>query len=284
MENTWLIEKDEIEHYHQHGYLIKKNVFSFKEIEQWKKSFYKLWLKNLAKGHIIQNRKFPFQSLFPPLQEANRSDPSIEAMVLNPKNFSLCESLLGEEALIVGTTCFYKAPGEKQQPFHQDNFDMGVLGAGTCGLWISIDSSSSGNGGLCIIPRTHQIGLLSLNSSYTDKWGLLELPVNDTSKTTLDKNGYEMIEVETEPGDVVLFNGNTVHGSFANQTKDSFRMALAIHFTGVSATKVFGHFNSLLNKNGEKVVRKLNKQHSKIRTLLVPESKYDFSLNELIMK
>jgi ectoine hydroxylase-related dioxygenase (phytanoyl-CoA dioxygenase family) len=51
-------------------------------------------------------------------------------------------------------------------------------------------------------------------------------------------------------GDVLFFNGNLIHGSYRNKTKDRFRRAFICHYANESATKIAGHYKPLYRADG----------------------------------
>ncbi|PZD96812.1 phytanoyl-CoA dioxygenase family protein [Paenibacillus sambharensis] len=270
---TPYLSEELLSEYRQEGYAVVRGVYDKEEMEALKHDYHRLWLQRVASGRIRQDPNLPMESLYPTMHEVNREDEAMRRFMLDPRQFAIAEAVLGEEALVIGTTCFFKAPRTKALPFHQDNIDNGCVPARNVALWTSIDAADEENGGLCFIPRSHSLGLLSINAPSHPRYGLLSLPVPGSGHAARVPQPYRIVHVTAQPGDVIIFDGHTIHGSTANSTADRFRRSFAAHFTTASVTKVFANFYSLFNKHGETVPKAVNKQHGKIRPLLLPEAK-----------
>jgi len=263
------ISDDDKRSYHREGYLVLRQVYPRSAMEEIKLEYERLWLQKIMSGGIRQDPSLPMESLFPTMHEMNRTSGLLRRFMLNACNVGIAKELLGENVLIIGTTCFFKAPMTKSLPLHQDNIDNGCVPASNCAIWTSLDAADSENGGLCIMPRTHLLGLLSINAP-NHELGLLSRPIPQIANKEV---GGGFVHICTEPGDVIVFDGNTVHGSTGNITRHRFRRSFATHFCGESVHKVFANFNHLISEDGEVVSRKVNREHSKIRSYLLPEAK-----------
>jgi phytanoyl-CoA hydroxylase len=264
------LTKEDREFFDEEGYFIIKKVYDQVEIQEIKDLYQRLWLEKVKKGQILQDPNFPMESLFPTLHEIQRENDVLKKFMLEERNFSIAEEILGCEPILIGTTCFFKAPQTKALPFHQDNVDNGCIPDRNVALWVSLDESDTSNGSLCFIPRSHKNGLLSINLPADHPYGALSTDVNNDSD--LD---CKISHISTEPGDIVIFDGNTIHGSNSNSTHNRFRRSFAMHFTTSNVQKVFANFTNLYNKYGEVIQKPVNKKHGKIRSLLLPPQKME---------
>ncbi|SDN48868.1 Phytanoyl-CoA dioxygenase (PhyH) [Fictibacillus solisalsi] len=256
--------------FEEEGYFIIRNVYNPSEVQRIIDLYQDLWIDKVKKGHIQQDSKYPMESLFPTLHEVQRENEVLKDFMLEDRNFAIAEEILGSEPLLIGTTCFFKAPHTKALPFHQDNIDNGCIPDRNVALWVSLDGSDPSNGSLCFIPRSHKNGLYSINLPATHPYGVLSTNVNgETGDET------KIVHIKTNPGDVVIFDGNTIHGSNSNSTSTRFRRSFAMHFTTKTVEKVFANFTHLYNKRGDVVQRPVNKKHGKIRSLLLPPKKME---------
>lgn len=64
--------------------------------------------------------------------------------------------------------------------------------------------------------------------------------------------------VVMEPGDVLFFNGNLIHGSYRNKTKDRFRRAFICHYANESATHIGQFYKPLYRADGTEVDLEVN--------------------------
>jgi len=236
------------------GYTVVKNVFAKSEVKEITQAYESRWLELLSLGKIKQKSNRPYESLFPRVRDYHLLNSVIRNYVLDTRITSMAEKVLGEECLIVSTSYYYKGPGMRGMPIHQDNSALGVFPGTSLSLWISLDDSYQENGGLIFAPGTHKLPLLSSKETskdvavaFSDHGQMVELP---------EGSGLEYLHAKS--GDVVLFNGNMIHGSPDNVSKDAYRRALLIHSAPVGTEKLSLNFNNLLDKNGNRVRRRLN--------------------------
>lgn len=252
------LTENEKETYANEGYLVLRGFYSTEETERLKRRLQEILEERSEKESGTEGRRAAYACR--PIQEYHRHDSVIRNFAAGPRQFDLAREILGEEALLVGTVGFYKPPGSPALPMHQDNFDIGPLGGRSCGIWTSLDNSDPLNGGLCIAPGSHRMGLYSKLNRNEALAKLLTVELNDAAETAVS-----LRSVQTDPGDVVIFDGNTVHGSYANNSKNRYRHAFASHFIGTSTEKVLAHFDQLINRDGEIVRKPVNKSAMKIR-------------------
>jgi len=84
-------------------------------------------------------------------------------------------------------------------------------------VFIAIDAAHRSNGCLKIVPQSHLLGTLP-HGAWTGRGS-----DNGVLPEVLDKlfeNGYQFEAIETEPGDAILFHGNTIHGSDDNNSNE----------------------------------------------------------------
>ncbi|MFE4570352.1 phytanoyl-CoA dioxygenase family protein [Paenibacillus chitinolyticus] len=236
------------------GYLVLNDVYTREEVSELIRQFDLHWVRLTASGQIIQNGNRPLESLYPRLRDYHRKNEKIKRLSLKPQLFAYLEQLIGEEALIISTSYYFKSPSTRGLPLHQDNYAFGVSPGTTYAAWISLDSSDEDNGGMTFVPGTHSLDLQVPEGDASD----VRRYFSDEGQWLKDYETAEMVKVATNPGDVIFFNGNIVHGSSDNLSRHRFRRSLLIHFTGVSVEKLALNFNNLMDKTGARVRRRLN--------------------------
>jgi len=266
-----LLTDNDKQFYAQEGYIVLKHVFEAHEMEEAKEALFEIWLDNVSSRKIDYRFNQPLEALFPTLHETNRYNKVMNNLIMDDRNFAIARNLLEREVLIYGTTCFFKSPGSSPYYFHQDNVDTGITIHGrSCAVWVSIDHASRENGGLCILPRSHKLGLLSLQAPKESKYGLLAHKIPEIGEDMILPDHVEAVFVDTEPGDAVIFDGNTVHCSMPNGTNNAFRRSFVTHFLAEDTEKAYGNYNHLIDKHGQIIRKPLNKKHSIIRQHLLP--------------
>ncbi|WP_127531425.1 phytanoyl-CoA dioxygenase family protein [Paenibacillus kobensis] len=236
------------------GYMIAKGLFSKEQVDILKLEYELIWLRLIKEGKVSLEKENPIASLYPRLRDYHQESDTIKKQILSPRLVRTVEELIEEESLVVSTSYYFKGPGVQGLPDHQDNFAIGAAPGTTCSAWISLDSSYPANGGLYFYKGSHKLGLLppirrldNIQESFSDYGQMSLLPDN-----------YEKVYLSTEPGDVVIFSGDTVHGSLKNETAHTFRRALLVHFAGVGLERLILNFNNLIDRNGNRVRRRLN--------------------------
>ncbi|MFD2673361.1 phytanoyl-CoA dioxygenase family protein [Marinicrinis sediminis] len=243
---------EEKQFFQENGYLIKKGVYTQYELDRLSKEYVKIWIELLAEGKILQNPEKPLTSLYPNrLRDFHRGNRTITAFMLKTEAISLLESLIGEEPLAIQSGYYYKPPGSRGLGFHQDNYHIGVSPGTSYAMWVSMEATNAENGSLVFVPGTHQLPLVSSEvvPGSSDAYGSEVLRVPE---------GYEKIQIETEAGDVVFFNGNMYHGSTKNRSEHRYRRSFVTHFAPARTEKITLNYGQLVGKDGRRVRRKLN--------------------------
>jgi hypothetical protein len=235
-----MISAEDKQFFQEQGYLIVKGLFSQEETDELKMRCFSYWLDKVRKGEIIQERDNPLDSLFPRLPNIHEDDQQFLPYMLHEKVMDILEELTGEEMLAFLQNYYFKAPGSSAIPMHQDNYDTCAEPGTTYAAWISIDATDAENGGLYFIPGTQFFPILA-----------------DESKIAVPE-GYPIVDIVTEPGDVVFFGGNIYHGSYANQTSNRFRNTFLTHYVPASIEKIAIGHNHLINRHGQKIRRRYN--------------------------
>ncbi|MBO8162775.1 MAG: phytanoyl-CoA dioxygenase family protein [Brevibacillus sp.] len=236
--------------FEQHGYLIVNGLFRQEELDEIKEEYRKLWLEMVASGEIVQDPARPVESLFPRLSNHHRVSDVAFRYMLDERTCGIVKQLIEEEPLVIQTVYYFKAPGGRGLPLHQDNYDIGVVPGTTYTAWVSLEQSDEENGGLFLVPGSHKFDLAVPVPIESDEYTFPHtIPIPD---------GYQTITLETEPGDVVFFTGNCYHGSHRNQSRHRFRQAFVTHYAGSSVERITLNHNMLINSKGKRVRRRLN--------------------------
>jgi len=245
------------EFYEQNGYYLWRGFFDQQEIKTIYDATQRLWIDKILDKQIIQDSSFPLISLFPP-HRGIMEDQLLWEYAVHPRILSVVAQFLGEQPLIVGSTCFFKPPGDKGLALHQDNFEIGASPEGTCAAWVSIEKSEKVNGGLMFVPGSHKLGLIPpIALGHHSYFGqLVSVPT-----------GYKLVQLDTLPGDVVFFDGNVIHGSKANVSKNRWRRAFVTHYVKENIKSIYVNHNFLRSTDGNIIKRKLNKEHVITRML-----------------
>lgn len=246
------LTKEQKQHFETEGYLIVKGLFSKENLAEIDETF-----------EGISHHTVP--GYFEPDLEANGSDPLKRyPRVMHPHRFNetakkymlhqpvleVLADLYEEEALAAQSMFYYKPPGSRGQALHQDNFYLQVEPGNCIAAWTAIDAADEENGGLLVVPKTNDYeiacpDIADANESFTTHY--VKPPKDE-----------KVMPVIMERGDVLFFNGNLIHGSYRNKTKDRFRRAFICHYANKSATHISNFYRPLYRQNGEPVDLEIN--------------------------
>src|ERR671936_227225 len=75
--------------------------------------------------------------------------------------------LIGREPYAVQTMLYFKPPGARGQPLHQDQYYLRVR-PGTCiAAWLALDACDEENGCLQVVPGSHRVPVLCATKADT---------------------------------------------------------------------------------------------------------------------
>ncbi len=139
-------------------------------------------------------------------------------------------AFMGEEPYAVQSMFYFKPPGARGQDFHQDNFYLRVK-PGTCmAAWVALDACDEGNGGMMCVPETQDHEIVCPEKS--------DAKLYFTTEHVDIPEGKSAVLPVMQPGDVLFFNGSTIHGSGPNRSADRFRRSFICHYVPQSTTEM----------------------------------------------
>lgn len=224
---------EQLKQYQEDGYIVVHNLLpedvvdAFIAYEQQPKP--EGWIENL-RHHV--------------------DDPAWQTVAAHPNVVSIARQLLDDmPPMIVQTMYMERKPagdsdvGSKGIALHQDLHYLPSDPPTLLACWIAMNDTDAGNGGLCVVPGSHKQGLFEAeknpNDEEHDAWEVEHLMRDRSGKEwtqrffSFDIVGLDLDTVErlTVPkGAGVFFTGYTIHGSYANRSKDRVRRAFATHF------------------------------------------------------
>ncbi|WP_112239586.1 phytanoyl-CoA dioxygenase family protein [Kribbella monticola] len=158
-------------------------------------------------------------------------------LMLDSRILNVVTTLIGP-ALGAQSMFYFKPPGARGQAMHQDNTFLRAHPETCLAAWIAVDDVDADNGGLAVVPGSHQVELVcpepaDLTESFTD----VEVPIPD---------GLSKVQTRMKAGDVLFFHGSVVHGSRPNTTTDRFRRSLIFHYIPETSTEIAAFYNPLV--------------------------------------
>lgn len=239
-----------VQQFRTQGFVVVKGLYSCDEVATIKTFFDTL----AAKGEPVPGHWLPtidsakpddILQRFPRVMHPHRFDAMSKTMMLHAGVRQALQAMLDEEPVACQSMFYFKPPGAKGQALHQDNFYLDVLPDTCVAAWLAIDAADPDNGGLMVVPNTHDLPIQCPSDA--------DPSVSFTTHLVNAPKGFKAIPVILEPGDVLFFNGNVIHGSGPNRSKDRWRRAFICHYMRHSTTSLSGGYRPVHNFDGSVV-------------------------------
>jgi ectoine hydroxylase-related dioxygenase (phytanoyl-CoA dioxygenase family) len=169
-------------------------------------------------------------------------------MMLDPRIGAIARALLEDEPIACQSMVYFKPPGSRGQALHQDNFYL-MVRPGTClAAWTAIDPALPENGGLSIVPGTHQLALQCPEPADGTR--------SFVNNYVPPPAGRQAIPARLQPGDVLFFNGSVIHGSEPNTHPTLWRRSFICHYMPAAAEEIVEWYFPLHDFNGRVIARR----------------------------
>lgn len=235
---------EQVNQFETEGYLIVRSVWHADEIEEIRQAFEAISQRTIPgyfEPQTTGDEQDPLQR-YPRVMHPHRFDPLSKRYMLHPAVMAILHDLYGEEALAAQTMFYYKPPGSRGQALHQDNFYLKVEPGNCIAAWAAIDRCDEENGCMLLVPKTNTYEIVCPELSDASE--------SFTTHYVKPPKQEKPIAAIMEPGDILFFNGNLIHGSFRNKSKTRFRRSFISHYANVSATKISHWYNPLYRADG----------------------------------
>ena len=230
--------------YTENGFTIARSLFSRDEVDALRTHFMALNAQGIG-GYKPErdaaDEKDPLKR-YPRMVHMHRWDGISLNFLLDERIRRCMVTLLGEDPYAVQTMFYFKPPGARGQALHQDQAPLRVQ-PGTCmAAWMAIDRCDEENGCLQLVPGTQDLPLLCPVEADTE--------LSFTNRQVPLSEGMTPVAAVMDPGDVLFFNGQVIHGSLPNRSEDRFRRSLIGHYIVAEAEKVGEFYHPVLNFDG----------------------------------
>jgi phytanoyl-CoA hydroxylase len=238
------VSDEELVQYERDGYYVARGLFSREEVIHLRDHLMRLREAGSYPGDVIgvdPKENDPLKR-YPVMHHPHRWDTLTRSYMLDERNRQVMTRLLGSEPLACQSMVYFKPPGARGQALHQDQYYLRVQ-PGTCmAAWMTLDYVDQDNGCLEIVPGSHKLPTLCVIDADITK--------SITPVTVPLAEGMEAVPIVMEPGDVLYFNGQVIHGSGPNITKDRFRRVITCHYVEGAAEKVTQYDHPVLCFDG----------------------------------
>jgi phytanoyl-CoA hydroxylase len=234
--------EEHIQQFAQEGYCIVRGLFSAAEVASYREHYMHLRKHGSYPGDEPRIKINDPLKAYPRMIHMHRWDETSLAWMTDARLDQCMTGLLGRSPYAVQTMLYFKPPGARGQALHQDNFYLRAQ-PGTCvAAWMALDPCDEANGCLQVVPGSHDWPLLCTEKADT--------AISFTDVTVPIPPDATILPMIMQPGDVLFFNGQIVHGSLPNTTNDRFRRALIGHYIEGQAHQVAQFYHPALRMDG----------------------------------
>jgi ectoine hydroxylase-related dioxygenase (phytanoyl-CoA dioxygenase family) len=241
-----------VEQFHEEGYAVVRQLFDGDAVTRLQKETAELYQTGIAHPVTYKHGNLAYEIL-PEKHFDQRymiqaywfawANKYFDEFRSDPVLLQLLEPLLGRNIKQVAQQIHWKPPGAKVSGyrFHQDlrfresksSYDDVVRDSVTVG--IAIDRATTENGCLRIAPRSHKHGYLGLSDN--GEGSIMKGLTHDDELLAVGIDPRQIIDIELEPGDVVIWGLLTVHGSLPNASSCDRAFALSSYVRGETSQR-----------------------------------------------
>lgn len=171
-------------------------------------------------------------------------DPPTRQLMLDARIIDLVRRLWPGDPLGVSALYYPKPPGARGFALHSDTGYLSTEPPELAGAFIAVDDADAENGALSVVRGSHRLTDVERREIPTDEF---IFPVE-----FIPPAGSECVLAPMKAGDVLLFHGNSLHGSLPNRT-DRWRRAFICHYISAAVHSVSEELNPAYRITGEEV-------------------------------
>ena len=236
------------EHFKTEGYAIARGLFSPAEAAFFREHYMALREAMRYGGDLVNqwddSEQDPLKR-YPRMFNMHHWDEVSRQWLLHERIRRCMIAMLDREPYAIQTMLYFKPPGARGQALHQDQYYLRARPGTSIAAWMALDPTDEANGCLQVAPGTQDLPLIcpveaDKSASFTTI--AVPLPPDITPQP-----------IRLEPGDLLFFNGQLIHGSFPNTTTDRFRRTLVGHYIEGHAQQVAAFDHPVLRMDGSVV-------------------------------
>ena len=166
-------------------------------------------------------------------QDAWRRCPAVSELASLPKILQILYSLVGREPHPFQTLTFSEATQQRAHSdhIHFSSYPLGMM----CGVWVAIEKVTMENGPLFYYPGSHRLPY----KNYEDFGIEVQIPelepesysrYEEEIERSVSEAGYQRQQFAAEPGDVLIWHANLVHGGSVVTGASASRWSQVTHY------------------------------------------------------
>ncbi|MEO8857752.1 MAG: phytanoyl-CoA dioxygenase family protein [Burkholderiaceae bacterium] len=219
------LTEGEVTHYLKQGYLIPRFRLSQARVDALRASLDRL----IADNPDVRPEKLVSAHVVAPDGGKNvegvRGHPDFLTLAREPEILDLVEQVLGPDIILWGCHVFCKPAGDGlETPWHQDGHYWPIRPLANCTVWVALDPSTTENGCLRVIPRSH----LARETHPHLVEDRSDLVLNLRTREDAFDAG-DAVDLELEPGQMSLHDVHMIHGACVNHSNQR-RAGVALRY------------------------------------------------------
>lgn len=189
---------------------------------------------NLEIDRLLGEKKVDFNYTGKKIMDAfRRSEVADKEFFRNPDMLNLLNFVMGRKVLPFQTINFLKG---SEQRAHSDSFHMTTEPEGyLIATWTALEPVDHENGPLFYFPGSHRLKFISSAdfSSGNTRWKLgadRNQKYEDKIQQVIEENNLQPVEFYAQPGDVLIWHANLLHGGRPILKAESTRKSMVAHY------------------------------------------------------
>lgn len=167
-----------------------------------------------------------------------QNDPDFAAFCLESPAKSIAKQCLAATRLnLLYDQLFVKEPRTPNRTrWHNDQPYWPIIGRDVISIWVAIDDVRADSGALEFVRGSHKWARWFQPEPFgpnADRTAYSRNPdFEDIPDIEANRDDYDIITWDVQPGDVYVFNGMTVHGASGNTSSDRRRRGYTVRYVG----------------------------------------------------
>ena len=236
---------EEAGRYARDGYLLRNGLLSPEEVDAFRASARAQLEQERRDGSVMTKADREGKATLLKMW-TTAGDDQYGLLARDERMVDLAEDAVGEPVYLYSHKMTMKQPNEGGAwEWHQDFgywYNYGCLAPDMMSIYVAIDRATRDNGCLQVLKGSHKLGRLD--------------HVREDGQTNAEKEHveaalkrFELVYVEMDPGDALVFDGNLLHRSEANRT-DTYRWGYICSYNAVKnapykRVRAYGNYEPL---------------------------------------
>lgn len=215
--------REAVEHWPDRGYMILRGLFGGDEVAAM----------NAEVNRLIREKRVDFNFTGRKIMFAFQHSELLKRVVTDPRITDVLDLLLGKRMRPFQSINFLTG---SEQAAHSDSIHMTTYPLGyLAAAWIALEPMTPENGPLVYYPGSHRLPYL-LNDGYDHGGGTFTIGEDAYARyeAAVAKNiadgRFQAHEFLAQPGDVLIWHANLLHGGKKMASPNASRKSMAIHY------------------------------------------------------